>query len=364
MPSNNMKKIILAFDSFKGCLSATEACQQAALAIRALHPNAQVIEMPMSDGGEGLVQSVRQAMAQRGNIAMQTIRFKAHGPLMEEIEAEYILSSDGATAFMEMAATSGLPLVPLAKRNPLLTTTYGVGEMLVDAFRRGAKQIIMGIGGSATNDGGLGMLQAIRDQGVKNNELPPITVACDVTNPLCGPMGASAIFAPQKGATPEMIPMLESRLRTFAEEAVAKGIATREMMEHPGAGAAGGLGFGLMAYLHAELKSGIDILLDIVGFDQQLNETDWVLTGEGKSDEQTLMGKVPHGLLKRCQKAGVPIILLSGAIEDPHGQLVQAFHQVASINANDHRPLAELMRPDVAKQNLQQAVIEALKGKI
>ncbi len=359
-----MPKIVVAFDSFKGCLSAEVACQTAAEAIRSSHPSTQVIEIPMSDGGEGLVHAVKGYMSAVHDVQLQSICLRAHGPLMEPVTAEYIISADGRTAYMEMASTCGLPLVPIDRRNPMLTTTYGVGEMLVDAFRRGAKQIIMGIGGSATNDGGMGMLQAIRDQGVKNNELPPITVACDVTNPLCGPMGASAIFAPQKGATPEMIPMLESRLRTFAEEAVAKGIATREMMEHPGAGAAGGLGFGLMAYLHAELKSGIDILLDIVGFDQQLNETDWVLTGEGKSDEQTLMGKVPHGLLKRCQKADVPIILLSGAIEDPHGQLAQAFHLAASINANDHRPLAELMRPDVAKQNLQHAVIESLKGKI
>lgn len=360
-----MPKIVVAFDSFKGCLSAEVACQTAAEAIRSSHPSTQVIEIPMSDGGEGLVHAVKGYMSAVHDVQLQSICLRAHGPLMEPVTAEYIISADGRTAYMEMASTCGLPLVPIDRRNPMLTTTYGVGELIADAIGRGVEQIIMGIGGSATNDGGEGMIQALYELGIDpDTQKVKITVACDVTNPLCGPNGASAVFAPQKGATPAMVQLLDTRLREFAERTIAAGKATPAMMDYPGAGAAGGLGFGLMAYLHAELKSGIDILLDIVGFDQQLNETDWVLTGEGKSDEQTLMGKVPHGLLKRCQKADVPIILLSGAIEDPHGQLAQAFHQVASINANDHRPLAELMRPDVAKQNLQQAVIEALKGKI
>lgn len=350
-----MRKVVLAFDSFKGCISATEACHAAAKAIRSSWPEVQVVEIPMSDGGEGLVQAVKGYKSHLPEAKLTSICFQAHGPLMEPVMAEYLLEGD--TAYMEMAATSGLPLVPVGKRNPMLTTTYGVGEMILDACHRGAKHIMMGIGGSATNDGGRGMLLAIREAGVSLQELPSITVACDVSNPLCGPMGASAVFGPQKGATPAMVRQLDAQLQAFAEQAIAEGIATAEMMNHPGAGAAGGLGFGLMSYLHAELKSGIDILLDIVDFDRQIQGADWVITGEGKSDEQTLMGKVPYGILKRCQQQSIPVWLLSGTIDDPQGQLHSSFQTVASINAGDPRPLEVLMRPEVALQNLSQYFI-------
>lgn len=367
-------KIVLAFDSFKGCISATEACQAAAEALHAAHPDIETVTLPMSDGGEGLVQAVQNYHQRMGNQPLPCIHIQAHGPLMEPLTAQYLLSRDGKTAYMEMAATSGLPLVPIEKRNPLITTTYGVGEMLLDAVSRGVEHIIMGIGGSATNDGGMGMIQALRDAGIElptrlssssdqpkkpssNTPLtwPDITVACDVTNPLCGPRGASAIFGPQKGATPEMIPLLDARLRESAQRAIAEGKATPAMMESPGAGAAGGLGFGLMAYLGAQLKSGIDILLDIVGFDAEIQDADLVITGEGKSDPQTLMGKVPHGILRRCQRLGLPVCLLSGAIDDPDGSLHRAFSHVASINADDPRPLATLLSPDVALENMKKA---------
>lgn len=351
-------KIVLAFDSYKGCISATEACQAAAEALHAVRPDIETVAIPMSDGGEGLVQAVQNHHRRMDNQPLPCIQVQAHGPLMEPLTAQYLLSRDGKTAYMEMAATSGLPLVPIEERNPLLTTTYGMGEMLLDAVGRGVDHIIMGIGGSATNDGGMGMIQALRDSGRLIQHWPTLTVACDVTNPLCGPQGASAIFAPQKGATPEMIPLLDARLQDFAQRAIAEGKATPAMMDYPGAGAAGGLGFGLMAYLGAQLKSGIDILLDIVGFDNEIKDADLVITGEGKSDPQTLMGKVPHGILRRCQPLHIPVHLLSGAIEDPDGSLHRSFSHVASINANDPRPLSTLLNPEVALENLKKATTE------
>lgn len=372
-------KILVAFDSFKGCMTAHEACHAAAMAILELYPEAQVVEIPLSDGGEGLVEAVKMAhcnlkMANNelkmANHELRSVTIDAHGPLMEALKAEYLLSADGKTAYMEMASTSGLTLIPAEGRNPMLTTTYGVGDLIADAIHRGAETIVMGIGGSATNDGGRGMIQSLTDHNMLDGEGRIIDerlqnchfiVACDVSNPLCGPMGASAVFGPQKGATPEMVQLLDKQLQDFASEAIAKGLATAAMMNHPGAGAAGGLGFGMMAYLGAELKSGIDILLDIVEFDKHLHDTTLVITGEGKSDEQTLMGKVPHGILKRCRQHQVPVHLYSGAIDDASGLLSKSFDQLHSINEGDDRPLQELLNPNVAMENLKKTIKGCMK---
>lgn len=345
--------IVLAFDSYKGCMSAAEACHATAEGIRKWRPETRIVEIPLSDGGEGLVSCVQQLCP------TLPVRVRAHGPLMEPIDAIYALSGDGKTAYMEMAATSGLPLVPPDKRNPLLTTTYGVGEMLADAARRGCREIVMGIGGSATCDGGKGMLQALRDAEIDFSSLPHITVACDVSNPLYGPNGAAFVYAPQKGATPEQVALLDEQLRQFAHETEEAGWASAKLAMTPGAGAAGGLGYGLLAYLGATLCSGIDIMLDIAGFNEKIKEADLVVTGEGKSDNQTLMGKLPHGILKRCRKENVPVWLLSGQIKDETHLLTQNFRLAESINRNDFRPLSVLMQPDVARRNLS-ATIERL----
>lgn len=351
-------KIILAFDSYKDCISATQACQTAERALRQRWPEAEIVQIPLSDGGEGLVHSVRQCTD------THTVTLQAHGPLMEEITAQYALSADGTTAYMEMAATSGLPLVPPSRRNPMHTTTYGVGEMLIHATRRGCQHIVMGIGGSATCDGGRGMLQALAQHfGTTIHQsrqwpLPPITVACDVSNPLYGPLGAAHVFAPQKGASPDEVNLLDHQLRQWARDTEAAGLATPSLTDHPGAGAAGGLGYGLMAYLSATLMSGIDIVLDITHFDELIQGADLVITGEGRSDCQTLMGKVPHGVLRRCQPLGIPVCLLSGTIDDPDAILSSHFHRVQSINAGDTRPLSTLLRPDVAQENLARTIRE------
>lgn len=346
-------KVVLAYDSFKGCMTAEEACLTTSDAIREILPGADVVCIPLSDGGEGLVDCVEKV------IPVERIMLKAHDPLMNIIDASYVVSGD--VAYMEMAETSGLTLVPMEKRNPMLTTTYGVGEMIVDATKRGFRKIVLGIGGSATCDGGKGMLEAIENEGVDFCSIPSITVACDVTNPLYGQNGASYVFSPQKGANKEQVIELDNRLRAFAQKTEKAGYATPELALCPGTGAAGGLGYGLMAYLKAQLKSGIDIILDINKFDNIINDADLVITGEGKSDEQTLMGKVPDGVSRRCLKMGIPTWLLSGAIDDKNGELHERFHVVKSINEGDGRPLVELMRNDVAKSNMFKTIQKLIK---
>lgn len=345
-------KIICAFDSFKGCMTAKEACHAAASGLRERHSfdhaqddlDAEIVCLPMSDGGEGMVECIAEA------VGATMVSVKVHDPLMQMIEAQYALSADGSTAYMEMAAASGLPLVPKDKRNPMLTTTYGVGDMILDAVGRGCKRIVMGIGGSATCDGGKGMIECLEG----HLPLPIETiVASDVSNPLYGENGAAYVFAPQKGATPEQVQLLDERLRCFARETEAKGIALPHLAHHPGAGAAGGLGYGLMAYLGARLQSGIDLLLDTIHFDEKIKGADFILTGEGKSDRQTLMGKVPDGILKRAKRQGIPVHLFSGAIEDASELQEAGFASVRSINENDHRPLEVLMLKEVAMQNLK-----------
>lgn len=360
-------KAILAFDSYKGCLTAHEACQAAERGIRDVLPDAEVISLPMSDGGEGLVECVCQTLG------LPLVEVAVHGPLMEPRQARYALSHDGQTAYMEMAEASGLTLVPTELRNPMLTTTYGVGEMLLDAVCRGCRRIVMGIGGSATCDGGRGMVEALQGHlsyqdgctyGGDNLSCKgttclidghhiQVTVASDVSNPLCGPQGAAAVFAPQKGATPQQVTLLDERLRDFALETVKQGLADPSLALVPGAGAAGGLGYGLMAYLKARLRPGIGLMLDLLGFDRHLSGTDFILTGEGCSDRQTLMGKVPQGILERSQ--GIPVHLLSGAVQDVLALLSAGFASVRSINEGDHRPLPILMQKDVATANLRQA---------
>lgn len=348
-------KIVLAFDSFKGCMTAEEACRTAASAIHEVLPQAEVVECPLSDGGEGLVDCVEKMLC------VKRVYLKAHDPLMNIIDASYVVSSDGKTAYMEMAATSGLTLVPQNKHNPMLTTTYGVGDMIMDAARRGCKEIVMGIGGSATCDGGRGMIQCLKDNGyaLPSPQLPHITVASDVTNPLYGELGAAYVFAPQKGATPEQVKLLDERLREFAKETETLGLANSDLALYPGAGAAGGLGYGLMAYLKAELKSGIEIILFISAFDDAINGASLIITGEGKSDAQTLMGKVPHGVLKHGKEHDIPVWLMSGGIEN-EDLLTRHFDVVMSINEGDERPLVTLLQPDVAKGNLRETVKQLL----
>lgn len=354
-------KIVCAFDSFKGCMTAKEACRAAADGLRECKAHdvceSEIVCLPMSDGGEGMVECIAHAVGAR------IVRVAVHGPLMDLIETEYAVSPDGETAYMEMAAASGLTLVPKEKRNPMLTTTYGVGEMILDAVRKGCKRIVMGIGGSATCDGGKGMIECLAEHlplhtNGTENEAVEIIIASDVSNPLYGENGAAYIFAPQKGATDEQVELLDRRLRDFAHETETRGIAQPDLANRPGAGAAGGLGYGLMAYLGAKLYSGIDIVLDTINFDELIKGADLILTGEGESDKQTLMGKVPIGILRRAKQQAIPVHLFSGSIADADNLLDAGFASLHSINENDERPLNILMQKDVALANMKRTAQE------
>ncbi len=354
-------KVIAAFDSFKGCMSAKEACHAAAEGIKLSYPEAEVICLPMSDGGEGMVDCITEALG------LEQISVTVTGPLRDKVIAHYAIAnaqnatqSEAKTAFMEMAAASGLTLVPIEKRNPVETTTYGVGEMILDAIAQGCKKIVMGIGGSATCDGGKGMIDCLRPY----LPLPvEILVASDVSNPLYGPEGAAYVFAPQKGATPEQVRFLDARLKAFAKDTVEAGYASPALADAPGAGAAGGLGYGLMAYLNAKLTSGVDLVLDTIRFEEQIRDANFILTGEGKSDSQTLYNidkggkrapkKVPAGVLSRSIDSTKKVILLSGAIEDKEDLLKSGFSEVHSINEGDSRELDILMQKNIALDNMR-----------
>ena len=365
-------KIVLAFDSFKGCLTAEEACRAAEEGVRRAGFSGEVVCVPLSDGGEGLVQCFLRAEK------AHEVMVRVHGPLMEEVVATYAISEDGETAYMEMASACGLTLVPVEKRNPLETTTYGLGEMLKDAVERGVKHIVLGIGGSATCDGGMGMLEALdawqstigacssplnRTRRVRQaapdgyDQSHPtgaiLTVACDVNNPLYGREGAAYVFAPQKGATAEQVVVLDRRLRAFAMATEEMGLATKEDAFHPGAGAAGGLGYALLTYWGAELKRGIEVVMEAMGFDEALRGADVVVTGEGCSDEQTVHGKVAAGVLGRAQALGVKTVLMSGVIKDREVLEAYGFNRVYGINEGDSRSMEELMQAEVAKENIR-----------
>jgi len=337
-----MKKIIVAIDSFKGCLTSAEANQAACKGILDRMPEAKVVQVPVSDGGEGWLEAFYAAMG--GSIVEVNVK----DPLMRPIVAQYLVQGD--TAVIEIAKASGLTLLKPEERNPMVATSYGTGQLVVDAIRRGCKHIIVGLGGSATSDCGIGMLEAIENADYKDVHF---TIATDVTNPLCGENGAAHIFGPQKGATPEMVEALDARAKHFAE-ASTKHLG-RDCQNMPGAGAAGGLGYAFLQYMNAECRSGIDLLLDTIHFDDLLQDADLVITGEGSADRQTLMGKLPFGILQRAQQHDVPVMLITGRIADEQLLLDAGFSRVACINPLG-LPLEIAMRPDTAKENIRKTV--------
>jgi len=346
-------KIIVAIDSFKGCLTSAEANQAASEGIIDKMPDAKVVQVPVSDGGEGFLEAFYVVMG--GEIVEVNVK----DPLMRPIVASYLLHGD--TAVIEIAKASGLTLLSPEERNPMLATSYGTGQLVVDAVRRGCKHIIVGLGGSATSDCGIGMLRAIIDAFTKGGNWDDVhevddvrfTIATDVTNPLCGENGAAHVFAPQKGATNEQVLALDARAKRFAE-ASAKHMG-RDCKKMPGTGAAGGLGYAFLQYMNAECRSGIDLLLDTIHFDDLLQGADLVITGEGSADRQTLMGKLPFGILQRGQKHDVPVMLIAGRIADEQILLDAGFTRVACINPPGI-PLEIAMRPSTAKENIRRIV--------
>ena len=346
-------KIIVAIDSFKGCLTSAEANQAAAEGILAKMPEAEVVQVPVSDGGEGFMEAFQAAMG--GEIVDANVK----DPLMRTIVAQYLIQGD--TAVIEIAKASGLTLLKPEERNPIVATTYGTGQLVVDAVRRGCKHIIVGLGGSATSDCGIGMLRAIIDAFAKHGSWDDVreldnvcfTIATDVTNPLCGENGAAHVFAPQKGAAPEIVDALDARAKRFAETS-AKHMG-RDCQNKPGAGAAGGLGYAFLQYMNADCRSGIDLLLDTIHFDDLLQDADLVITGEGSADRQTLMGKLPFGILQRSQKHHVPVMLIAGRIADEQQLLDAGFSRVACINPPG-LPLDIVLQPATAKENIRKTV--------
>ena len=325
-------KILLAPDSFKDSLTAKEVCESIEKGIKNYRNDIIVNSLPMADGGEGTVQSLVDATD--GKIVNKVVK----GPLGEKVEAFYGLLGNENTAVIEMASASGLPLVPESKRDPSKTTTYGTGELIKAALSHNVEKIILGIGGSATTDAGVGMAQALgvefldqnnnevgfggeklkdikkinmknMDQRINNVE---ILVACDVDNPLYGKKGAAYVYSPQKGADQKMVEKLDNNLRHFNH--VVKKQLNKNVNQIEGAGAAGGLGAGLVAFLDAELKNGIEIILDIVSFDQKLKDVDLIITGEGMLDEQSVYGKTPIGVAKRARKHEIPVIAIAGSL--------------------------------------------------
>lgn len=343
-------KIVIAPDSYKGSLSAKEAADNFELGIRRVLNNADIIKVPMADGGEGTVQSLVDGAG--GEI----IRLRVKGPLMKDVDSFYGILGDKKTAIIEMAAASGLPLLDKSERNPLKTTTYGTGELVLDALERGCRKIILGLGGSATNDGGTGFLAAL---GVKfkdkdGNTVSPVggelsklydidissmdarlkecefIAACDVDNPLVGEKGASHIFGPQKGADEEMVKLLDDNLSHYAD--VIKRVLNVDIKDYPGAGAAGGLGAGILAFLKAELKRGIDIVIELSDLENIIQGADLIITGEGMTDYQTRFGKTPFGVCKLGNKYNIPVIAISGGLGKDYRNLYQlGFKSIFSI---------------------------------
>ena len=373
-------KIILAIDSFKGSLTSLEAEQAVAEIIIQHFPKAIVSLIPIADGGEGTLSVLLHTSG--GSYR----HLQAHNPCMEIIPTQYGIAGDGQTAYLEMAAVSGLPLLKEEQKNPMETTTFGTGELIADALEQGCRTFIIGIGGSATNDAGTGMLQALgyrfydkagKELGtggevmgkiarIESSNRHPLlanahfTVACDVQNPFYGPQGAAHVFAHQQGANDEMIQQLDEGMKTFAQ--VIQQHTGKDIRQLPGSGAAGGLGGCLAAFMNAELKSGSELLLQATGFYECITDADLIITGEGKIDKQSLMGKITGKILEEGKQKDIPVIALTGLAEDI-GLLQKAgFAGIHPITEAGFQPLEEAMKPAIAKRNLKITVSKIISN--
>lgn len=366
-------KIVIAVDSFKGSLSSIEAERAAEEGIKAAMPGAETVLMPLADGGEGTVEAfVLGAGAKE-------IHLTVTGPLGKPVACTYGILEEERTAVIEVAAAAGLTLTPEKERNPLNTTSYGVGEIIRDAIEKGCRRFIVGMGGSATNDGGLGMLNALgfhfknihgESAGIYGRDLASVEqvntsqaapelsqcefiVACDVNNPLCGANGASMVFGPQKGAGKEMAEQLDQSLRHFSE--ITRKALQKDMAQMPGAGAAGGLGYGFMTYLNGKMENGIDLVLKAVQMETELSDADIVVTGEGRMDFQTAMGKAPVGVARLAKKYGCMVLAFTGAAAPEagtcNGKGIDAYFPIVRGPIG----LREAMEKETAYANLRDA---------
>lgn len=373
-------KVVIAVDSFKGSLSSMEAGRAAKAGILAARPDASVIVKPLADGGEGTTDALVEGLNGK------KIDITVTGPLGQPVSASYGYLEETSTAVIEMAAAAGITLVPPDEKDPLSASTYGVGEMISDALVRGCRNFIIGIGGSATNDAGLGMLQALGfrfldkegkiletgngkilmevvsiDTSFVHPDLRTshFTVACDVQNPFYGLEGAAYIFAPQKGADRKMVEALDAGMKNFAE--VIFHTTGKDISNHSGTGAAGGMGGSLLAFLNAKLKPGIQLMLETLDFSNKIKGADLIITGEGKADKQTLMGKVPSGILDKARKQKIPVILIAGSVENADDLHRAGFRGVYSINPPSIT-LEQAMQPEVARANISETVVEICRS--
>ena len=372
-----MKKIVVASDSFKGCLSSMQLADAVERAELQACPACDVVKIDVADGGEGTMDALQCTLGG------QKVCIEVSDPLGRSVCASYVILDDGITAVVEMAAASGLTLLSQGERNPLKTSTYGTGQLIADALDKGCRKLLIGIGGSATNDAGMGMLAALgyrfvdargnalcgcgesleQVASIDTTSVNPILaesefiVACDVEAPLYGPKGAACVFAPQKGADPAMVARLDRGLKHFSD-AVAK---CRNFVEDysyiSGSGAAGGLGFGLVTFLNARLERGIDLVLDAIGFDSIIKDADLIITGEGKVDSQTLTGKAPYGILQRAKRQGIPVIAIGGSVQlYPDDAKRAGFADVLQISPSD-MPLQEAIKPETATENICRTIL-------
>ena len=385
-------KIVIASDSFKGSLASIEVARSIEMGILDVFPSCDIVKVAVADGGEGTMDALCQSLGGR------FIRIPVQDPIGRTIFASYVILEDGNTAVLEMSSASGLTLLTTAERNPMLTSTYGTGQLIDDAIGRGCRRFLVGIGGSATNDAGMGMLTALgyRFLDAEGNELSgagaslskvcgidcsgvsqavrdsEFIVACDVDSPLYGPDGAAHVFAPQKGADPDMVKALDDGLRQYADvvasyagkipmhggpSCTGETSIMKDAASMPGAGAAGGLGYAFVAFFGARLQRGVDMVLDAVGFDSIIEGADLVITGEGRIDAQTLTGKTPYGVLQRASRQNIPVIALAGsvALDDSSG-----FTAIRQITPPDMQ-LSEAMLPAVASANLRRTISALLK---
>lgn len=376
-------KVTIAIDSFKGSLTSQEAGQAVADGIKRVYPDCEICIRPLADGGEGTVQALTCGMG--GELKSVTVT----GPLGAPLECSYGIIRKKKTAVIEMASAAGITLLKEEERNPLFTTSYGVGEMIKDAVYEGCRRFVIGIGGSATNDGGVGMLQALgfdmldengaqvprgaigleRLVEIRGEHVIPelrecsFRIACDVTNPLCGEDGCSAVFGPQKGADPAMVTRMDEWLRHYAALAGKSVIRMNSVQSgekymqanpyQPGAGAAGGLGFAFLTFTNASLESGVQIVLEETSLEEYVKDADWVITGEGRLDGQTVMGKAPVGVAAAAKKYGRKVLAFSGCVTRDavlcNAKGIDAFFPVL----RSVEPLVEVMRPENARQNLR-----------
>lgn len=363
-------KILVAIDSLKGSLSSLEAGDAIEQGIKKVYQNADVTVKPLADGGEGTVEALVSGMGGK------LVTVNVTDALGEKVDAVYGMIESKKLAVMEMAAAAGITLVAEKKRNPKNTTTYGVGEMILDAVKRGCRDFIIGIGGSATNDGGMGMLEAmgvkfynedggklgpygldmLRVAKVDASEMVPelkecnFRIACDVENPLCGPLGAAYVYGPQKGATPQMVEQLDAGLKNYAD--VIKKQLKLDNMNVPGSGAAGGLGYAFVTFLNGKLEPGISIILDTVDLEKEIKAADLVITGEGRLDAQTAMGKAPVGVAKLAKQHGKKVVAFCGAATEDAAECNQAGMDAYFPILRAPMTVEEAMQKDTAKNNI------------